>query len=339
MNTIIATALVAVLAAGLSGCAAPDAKVSNDLVRDRSDPSPSTAGEASASPPDQGTSPNGEPAAQSQGDAGQSQDDGERNASQAAAIAMATPPDWSPLVNAAIHPGIQTFTEGAQCTANFVFYTATPDGYDLYIGQAAHCAGTGAATDTNGCTADSLPLGTQVDLGTGNPGELAYSSWLTMQAAETPASAPECVGNDFALVRIAEADEAKVSPEVPFFGGPTGVAATADLGTGESVYSFGNSGLRFGVEPVLSWKHGNVVMADAWTADVYTATPGIPGDSGSGFLTADGEAFGVLSTVAVLPLPLSNQVSGLASGLDYMAAHDGPAVELGTADWTGGVVG
>jgi hypothetical protein len=248
-------------------------------------------------------------------------------------------PAWAVPDAAAIRPGIQTFTEGAQCTANFVFYDErAPGDYDLYIGQAAHCAGTGAATDTNGCTAGSLPLGTPVDLGTGHDGVLAYSSWLAMQAAGTPETAPECHGNDFALVRIAQEDEALVSPEVPFFGGPTGLADVGALGLGDAVYSFGNSGLRLGVEPALSWKHGTVVGADAWVADVYTATPGIPGDSGSGFLTADGGAWGVLSTVAVLPLPLSNQVSGLDPALAYAAAHGGPQVELGTAPWSGGIV-
>ncbi len=45
---------------------------------------------------------------------------------------------------------------------------------------------------------------------------------------------------------------------------------------------------------------------DGWSRTVYTITPGIPGDSGSGFLSDTGEAIGVLSTVAVLPLSLSN---------------------------------
>jgi hypothetical protein len=39
-----------------------------------------------------------------------------------------------------------TYTDGAQCTANFVF----SDAGDVYIGQAAHCSGTGTATETDG---------------------------------------------------------------------------------------------------------------------------------------------------------------------------------------------
>ena len=57
-------------------------------------------------------------------------------------------PSWAPASSATIHPGVQTFTAGAQCTANFVFYDAS----NVYLGQAAHCSGTGSSTDTNGCT-------------------------------------------------------------------------------------------------------------------------------------------------------------------------------------------
>lgn len=305
----------------VAGCAAP---ATPTPAADAADPSPDS--------PDAGPAP-----AQGQGpDAQSRRANGSDPAGEPAAAALGEP-SWASLDAAAIHPGIQTFTEGAQCTANFVFWAANGTGHDLYVGQAAHCAATGAATDTNGCTADSLPLGTQVDLGTGHPGVLAYSSWLAMQEAGTDPAAPECFGNDVALVRIDEADEASVSPEVPFFGGPTGLTDVGALGTGDEVYSFGNSGLRAGIEPVLSWKHGTVVSADGWVADVYTATPGVPGDSGSGFLTAEGGAWGILSTVAVLPLPLSNQVSGLAPALDYAAAHGGPSVVLGTAPWAGGI--
>ena len=44
-------------------------------------------------------------------------------------------------------------------TGNFVF---TDGAGNVYVGYAAHCAGTGAATDTAGCSTASLPLGTWV---------------------------------------------------------------------------------------------------------------------------------------------------------------------------------
>ena len=74
---------------------------------------------------------------------------------------------WAPAASATVHPGVMTFTSGAQCTSNFVF----DDGSNVYLGQAAHCSGTGAATDTNGCTSQSLPIGTPVDVtGASKPG-------------------------------------------------------------------------------------------------------------------------------------------------------------------------
>ena len=45
--------------------------------------------------------------------------------------------------SAVVQPGAQTFTEGAQCTSNFVFADGAGVGY---LGQAARCSGTGAAT-------------------------------------------------------------------------------------------------------------------------------------------------------------------------------------------------
>src|SRR4051794_36705673 len=80
------------------------------------------------------------------------------------APAQAVGPQWAPAATAKIHPGTMMYTAGAQCTANFVF---TDLEYNVYVGYAAHCAGTGQATDTNGCQAGSLPLGTPVTFNEG----------------------------------------------------------------------------------------------------------------------------------------------------------------------------
>jgi hypothetical protein len=216
-----------------------------------------------------------------------------------------------------VHPGVQTVTQGAQCTANFIFRDASA----TYIGQAAHCSGTGAATDTNGCTSQSLPIGTAVTIkGATRPGTLVYNSWITMQGkGETNPDA--CDYNDLALVKVDPADVSRVDPSVPGFGGPTGVAE-APTSAGASVYSYGNSSLRGGVTK-LSPKQGSVVQAqgNGWSRDVYTVTPGIPGDSGSGFLDASGNAIGVLSTVQIAPLAASNGVGDLAREIAYMQAN------------------
>jgi hypothetical protein len=61
-------------------------------------------------------------------------------------------------------------------------------------------------------------------------------------------------------------------------------------------------------------------------------TPGIPGDSGSGFLNASGNALGVLSTVQLAPIAASNGVGTLAKELAYAntATGRGFSVAKGT---------
>ena len=238
---------------------------------------------------------------------------------------------WAPADRAAIHPGTMMYTKGAQCTANFV-YTDRAD--RVYVGYAAHCAGKGSATDTDGCATKSLPLGTKVTFREGgNPadegtrvgtGRLVYSSWLTMQELGTK-DADTCAYNDLALVRVAARDVAKVNPSVPFWGGPTGID-TDGTATGDQLYTYGNSSLRGGVEPLAP--HTGVSLGDdpaddGWSHPLYTATPGIPGDSGSGFLAADGAAVGVLSTIGLAPLPASNNIGDLAKELAFAQAHAG----------------
>lgn len=233
-----------------------------------------------------------------------------------------------------IHPGVQTFTGGGQCTANFIF----KDGSGTYIGQAAHCSATGAATETNGCTSGSLPIGTPVTVtGASQPGTMVYNSWLTMQdVGETDAGA--CAYNDLALVKLDPADVGKVDPTVPGFGGPTGVG---DAAAGATVFSYGNSSLRQGIT-LLSPKQGLVVQlaGGGWSRTVYTVTPGIPGDSGSGFMNASGQAIGVLSTLALAPLALSNGVGDLSRELSYARGHGFAGVQLvnGTKPFSGNIV-
>jgi hypothetical protein len=238
---------------------------------------------------------------------------------------------YAPAATAQIHPGVQMYTEGAQCTANFVY---TDGAGTTYVGYAAHCAGLGEATDTNGCDAGSLPLGTKVDFVEGGSlvtsgtkvgsGTLAYSSWLTMQAkGETDEDT--CAYNDLALVKVDAADVSKVNPSIPFWGGPVGVN-TSGTAAGDTVYSYGNSSLRGGIE-TLSPKQGASLGTDGggWTHPVYTVTPGVPGDSGSAFLDAEGKALGTLSTLALAPLPASNGVGDLHHELTYAQANSGIA--------------
>lgn len=253
----------------------------------------------------------------------------------AAALSTAAPataaPTWAPAGTAKIHPGTMMYTEGAQCTANFVYTDAAGT---VYVGYAAHCAGTGSSTDTDGCQTQSLPLGTKVTFNEGGSlvsegtqvgsGTLAYSSWNAMRAAgETDPNT--CAYNDLALVKVDAADVSKVNPSVPFWGGPTGID-TDGTAAGDRVYTYGNSSLRAGLSPLSP--HTGISLGDqaadgGWSHPLYTVTPGIPGDSGSGFLSADGSAIGVLSTLGLAPLPASNNIGDLAHELAWARQHSG----------------
>jgi hypothetical protein len=249
----------------------------------------------------------------------------------------AAAPTWAPAATAAIHPGVQTLTAGAQCTANFVFTNGT----QVFIGQAAHCSGTGGNTATNGCSSGTLPVGTPVTVtGASRPGTMVYNSWATMQAlGETDAET--CQYNDLALIALDPADYNKVNPSIPHWGGPVATSSSG-AALGDFVYSYGNSSLRLGITQ-LSPKKG-VSLGDSpggWSHDVYTVTPGIPGDSGSAFLDANGRALGILSTVAIAPIPGSNGVGDVGKEVTYMQAHSsygGVNIALGDLAFNGNQV-
>jgi hypothetical protein len=247
-------------------------------------------------------------------------------AALAAAGSAAAAPTWAPAATAPVHPGVQTITAGGQCTSNFVFFDAANN---VYIGQAAHCAGTDGNTATDGCVAGTRPVGTPVTVsGASRPGSMVYSSWATMQG-NGEADPDTCQYNDLALIKLDPADYAKVNPTIPFWGGPTGLTDTT--AQGDKVLSYGNSSLRLGVTQ-LSPKEGLSLGQDSggWNHTVYTVSPGIPGDSGSAFIDRQGRAFGVLSTLQIAPLAGGNGVGDLSRELAYMESHGGPDVTLAT---------
>lgn len=239
----------------------------------------------------------------------------------AAALAMTAGPasadepglGFAPADQATIRPGSMTYTNGAQCTSDFVF----SDGTDVYLGQAAHCAGTGGSDEVDGCTSGSLPVGTPVEVvGASRPGTLAYSSWLSMQAAGEK-DPDTCAFNDFALVRLDPADVSLTNPTLPHYGGPVGVDQDGTQ-PGEIVYGYGNSEFRAGLE-ALKPKTGTSLGTSGGgrSHTVVTVPPGVPGDSGSGYVSADGSALGLLSTLNIAPQPGTNGVADLRSALDY----------------------
>ena len=119
-----------------------------------------------------------------------------------------------------------------------------------------------------------------------------------------------CAANDFPLVWVG-AHVRKVNPCVPL----RTDRALWERARRQPGFSYGNSSLR--PTEVLSPKTGSSLgRADGgWGFDVYTATPGIPGDSGSGFLDDGGRAVGTLSTVAIRrwPAPTGWETSRVGS--------------------------
>ena len=193
----------------------------------------------------------------------------------ACALAPSTASAWAPEESATVHPGVQTVTEGSgQCTSNFVFTS----GSDVYLGQAAHCAGTGAGhRDRRLLTPRSLPLGTHVEIdGASRPGTLAYSSWLTMQGNERERRRTPAPTTTSRWSRSTRPTWARSTPPCPASAGRR--AARPRWPTPADVYSYGNSSLRGGVT-TLSPKQGKVRPAPTgggWSHTVYTVSPGHP---------------------------------------------------------------
>lgn len=234
-------------------------------------------------------------------------------------LAPGTASAQPPSGDAPITPGALMVTpladgSAAGCTAAFVF---TGDAA-VYLGFAAHCTGDGVM-GLSGCEEPTLPLGTPVLIYGSDEqtrtGRLAYSSWTAMQ--EQGESDPAlCFLNDFALVEIDPFDLADVDPTVPEIGGPTGLD---DDGTRsrEEIFSYQPHRADDPVKRGVS--RGDT--AGGRTHEVLTDPPGVPGDSGSGYLDSDGEAFGVLSTRIERGDRFTNGVADLAMALDYAARY------------------
>ena len=120
---------------------------------------------------------------------------------------------------------------------------------------------------------------------------------------------------------------AKVNPSIPFWGGPAGID-TDGTAAGDRVYTLRQlqpARRRRAALAATGISLGDDAADGGWTHPLYTVTPGVPGDSGSAFVSADGKAIGALSTLGLAPLPLSNNIGDLASELAFAQPHSGIA--------------
>jgi hypothetical protein len=257
---------------------------------------------------------------------------------------------------ATVHPGIELWIDvpGGMngCTANFVY----TNGAATFIGMAAHCAGTGGDTDT-ACNSPVLPEGAPVYLGepvlwidpssgvsvspplTEGPeiGTMVYNSWDAMQQEGiADPSTLACQYNDLALIQVLPG--VSVDPTVPVFGGPDGLAASGPA-AGSPVYTYQNSTLRQGLQalsPAVGISEGPAPDSGGWSTTFESVPPSLPGDSGSGILDANGDAFGVLSTVGVNTGSSGATVGTNANTLALELAFLNATQQLGTVSLVDG---
>lgn len=170
-----------------------------------------------------------------------------------------------------VRPGAQVRTPRGSCTFNFVF-----DGSDgrRYIGTAGHCILSSGGERI--WSADNGPVAR--DSTNARIGEFAYAALVSPK--------------DFALIRLDEGVEA--NPAMCHFGGPTEI--NDDLVYQPTVLHHFGQGLVYG-DTVPGRTHLATKITNP--NSVFANGLAIFGDSGSGVISGDGRAIGVLVTGGV----------------------------------------
>jgi hypothetical protein len=176
-----------------------------------------------------------------------------------------------------VRPGAVVNSDAGQCTFNFLF-TAS-DG-SRYMGTAGHCilgeSPIGGDVGEQSWAPGTGPVASDAD---GNRiGEFSYA------ILEDP--------KDFALIRLDPGVNA--SPQMCHFGGPTGT--NDDRTSSATVLNhFGNG---IGVGSVLPARSA-LAIGMPNPDHVYAQGAVVPGDSGSGIISSDGRAVGVIVTTGL----------------------------------------
>ena len=189
-----------------------------------------------------------------------------------------------------VRPGAVVESDNGQCTFNFLFQGS--DGR-RYIGTAGHCIlGDDPLGGDAGEQSWAPGAGPEARDGDGNRiGEFAYA------ILKDP--------KDFAVIRLDPGVAANA--QMCHFGGPTGV--NTDQGADPVLLHHFGQGLGVGaVLPARSALAAGMPSPD----HVYAAGAVVPGDSGSGIISADGRAVGVIVTTGLHTGSLGT--SGLDAG-------------------------
>ena len=205
-----------------------------------------------------------------------------------------------------VRPGAIVNSDTGQCTFNFLF--AGSDG-QRYMGTAGHCI------------LGESPIG----------GDVGERSWAPGTGPEARDANDQRIGEfayailqdpkDFAVIRLDPGVAA--SPQMCHFGGPTGT--NADLTNSAVVlHHFGN-GIAIGsVLPARTHLAPSTPDPD----HVFANGVALPGDSGSGVISADGRAVGVLVTVGVHTSTLGVPTDAGTIGITRLAPQEARAEQV-----------